>query len=74
MARKVTWTQSAWRDLEEIAEYIAKDSPHYAAAFVLEARDAARSLTRVAERGRTGARDLSALWERERRPRSGNID
>jgi addiction module RelE/StbE family toxin len=53
MARKVTWTQSAWKDLEEIAEYIAKDSPHYAAAFVLEARDAARSLTFVAERGRT---------------------
>lgn len=36
MAWKVMWTASAWRDLEEVAEYIAKDSPHYAAAFVRE--------------------------------------
>ncbi|PIV00070.1 MAG: type II toxin-antitoxin system mRNA interferase toxin, RelE/StbE family, partial [Syntrophobacterales bacterium CG03_land_8_20_14_0_80_58_14] len=28
MARKVTWTESAWIDLEEVAAYIAKDSPH----------------------------------------------
>jgi plasmid stabilization system protein ParE len=96
------WTASAWRDLEEVADYIAKDSPHYAAAFVREARDAARSLAFLAERGRAvpefndpsirelfvssyrliyqvtkqsvyligfihGARDLWALWERERR-------
>lgn len=52
MARKVTWTEVAWNDLEEAADYIAKDSPHYAAAFVREARDAARSLTYLAERGR----------------------
>ena len=52
MARKVTWTESAWTDLEEVAEYIAKDSPHYAGAFVREVRDAARSLTDLAERGR----------------------
>ncbi|MBU1209138.1 MAG: type II toxin-antitoxin system RelE/ParE family toxin [Proteobacteria bacterium] len=102
MDREVTWTESAWRDLEEVADYIAKDSRHYAAAFVREARDAARSLAYLAERGRTvpefndpgirelfvrsyrliyqvaeqvvyiigfihGARDLWALWERERR-------
>ena len=24
MARKVTWTESAWIDLEEVADYIAK--------------------------------------------------
>jgi hypothetical protein len=30
MAWKVTWTESAWIDLEEIADYIGKDSPHYA--------------------------------------------
>ena len=52
MARKVVWTESAWRDLEEAADYIARDSPHYAAAFVREARDAARSLAYLAERGR----------------------
>jgi toxin ParE1/3/4 len=102
MARKVAWTESAWRDLEEVADFIAKDSPHYAGAFIREVRDAARSLAYLAERGRTvpefndprirelivksyrllyqvteqttyilgfihGARDLSALWEREKR-------
>ena len=105
MARKVVWTEAAWSDLEAAAEYIAKDSPHYAAAFVHEVRDATRSLTHLAERGRVvsefqdpsirellvrnyrliyklsapaaiivgfihGARDLSALWEREGRPHS----
>jgi toxin ParE1/3/4 len=52
MARSVVWAESAWNDLEDVAEYIAKDSPHYAAAFVREARDAARSLVSLAERGR----------------------
>lgn len=52
MARKVTWTEVAWSDLEEAANYITKDSPHYAAAFVREARDATRSLTYLADRGR----------------------
>jgi addiction module RelE/StbE family toxin len=46
------WTATAWQDLEEVADYISKDSPHYAAAFVREARDAARSLVILAERGR----------------------
>ncbi len=52
MARKVMWAEAAWNDLEEVADYIAKDSPHYAAAFVREVRDAARSLAYLAERGR----------------------
>ncbi len=52
MAWQVMWTESAWRDLEEVADYIAKDSSHYAAAFVREARDAARTLAYLAERGR----------------------
>ncbi len=52
MARELTWTETAWKDLEEVADYIGKDSPHYAAAFVLELRDAARSLIYLAERGR----------------------
>jgi len=51
MARKVMWTESAWRDLEEVADYIAKDSSHYAAAFAREVRDAARTLAYLAERG-----------------------
>ncbi|MBU0699978.1 type II toxin-antitoxin system RelE/ParE family toxin [bacterium] len=101
MAWKVKWTEAAWNDLEEVSDYIAKDSPYYAATFVREVRDAARSLSYFAERGRVvpefgnlsirelfirkyrliyqlkeqtvciigfihGARDLLALWERER--------
>jgi len=96
------WTETAWRDLEEVADYIAKDSSHYGAAFVREARDAARTLAYLSERGPVvpefndpsvrelfvrsyrliyqvleqvvyiigfihGARDMWALWERERR-------
>jgi toxin ParE1/3/4 len=102
MARKVIWAEAAWNDLQQTAEFITRDSPRYAAAFVSEVRDAARSLARFAERGRVvpelreltiwellvrsyrlihqihentsnilaiihGARDLAALWEREKR-------
>jgi toxin ParE1/3/4 len=49
---EVIWTQAAWSDLEEIADYIAKDSPAYAAAFVSEVREASRSLSTLAKRGR----------------------
>ncbi len=52
MARSVAWTESAWADLEGIADYIAQDSRFYAASFVRETRDAARSLSTLAERGR----------------------
>ena len=52
MAREVEWTESAWDDLSTIADYIALDSPHYAAAFVSEVSDAADSLQHFAERGR----------------------
>ena len=52
MARQVIWTEVAWNDLEAVAEYIVKDSAYYAAAFVHEVREAARSLTHLAARGR----------------------
>jgi toxin ParE1/3/4 len=52
VARRIAWTESAWRDLERIADYIAEDSPGYAAAFVRRVRDRARSLDEMAERGR----------------------
>lgn len=52
MARQVTWTEIAWSDLEAAADYIVKDSPYFAAAFVREVREAARSLAHLAERGR----------------------
>ena len=52
MARQVIWTEVAWNDLEAVAEYITRDSAYYAAAFVHEVREAARSLTHLAARGR----------------------
>ena len=52
MARRVAWTETVWRDLERIADYIAEDSPGYAAAFVRRIRDRARSLEELAARGR----------------------
>ncbi len=45
MARRINWTEPAWDDLAEIANYIARDSKHYAAAFVQEVKDAAASLS-----------------------------
>ncbi|MEW6247555.1 MAG: type II toxin-antitoxin system RelE/ParE family toxin [Nitrospirota bacterium] len=52
MAWEVKWAQAALDDLDTIANYIARDSPNYAAAFLLELLDAARSLAQLAERGR----------------------
>jgi len=52
LARTVKWTESATSDLEEVAEFIARDSRFYATAVVREARKAARSLRVSAERGR----------------------
>jgi hypothetical protein len=52
MARKVVWTETAWRDLERSADYIAEDSPGYAAAFVERVREQARSLDELTHRGR----------------------
>ena len=50
--RRVRWSESAWDDVERIAEYIARDSKTYAAALVRELREASRSLDQMAERGR----------------------
>jgi plasmid stabilization system protein ParE len=52
VARRVAWTEAAWRDLERAADYIAEDSPGYAAALVRRIRDRARSLDELADRGR----------------------
>jgi plasmid stabilization system protein ParE len=51
MAREVVWTDPAWEDLEAAAEFIARDSEAYAAAFVQEMKAAATSLSEMAERG-----------------------
>jgi toxin ParE1/3/4 len=52
MARKVVWTETAWHDLERSADYIAENSPGYAAAFVRNIRENARSLDVLTLRGR----------------------
>ena len=41
MDRPVRWATPALGDLNEIAEYIARDSPRYAAAFVTDLLQAA---------------------------------
>jgi toxin ParE1/3/4 len=64
VARQVAWAETAWRDLERIADYIAEDSPGYAAAFVRRVRDHARSLEEMAERGRV-VPELKELAVRE---------
>ena len=52
MARKVTWSYEATEDLDALAEYIAKDSSFYAAAFTQQILDVSRSLNEFSERGR----------------------
>lgn len=51
MDRQVIWTESAWEDLERIAETIAIDSPFYAASFVERIRDKGRRLAVIPEAG-----------------------
>ena len=36
MDRQVNWTVAALSDLEAAAEYIERDSPHYAASLIME--------------------------------------
>ena len=42
MNRKVIWTDTAVTDLDAAAEFISKDSPAYAATFVLRSLEVAR--------------------------------
>lgn len=64
MARQIIWSYEAVSDLESIADYIVKDSPFYAAAFVQELREASRSLRTLSERGRV-VLELQSLNIRE---------
>ncbi len=48
---EVRWTPQAIDDLRSIAEFIAKDSPHYARLFVL---DAFAAVERLADFPRSG--------------------
>ncbi len=71
MARTVKWTETATRDLEEVAKFIGRDSQFYAAAIVREVQAAARSLRTFAERGRmvpeSNAPDIRELFVRSYR-------
>ncbi len=50
--RAVVWTPGARTDLDEIAAYIASDSPPAALAFLEEIFEKAESLGTLSERGR----------------------
>ena len=52
MAYRVIWTDNAADDLQAIAEYIERDSPHYAAAVVDKIIALTRSLPRFPGFGR----------------------
>lgn len=52
MAYSVEWSESAISSVVDAAEYIAKDSPSYAAALVDKAEKTANSLFQFVERGR----------------------
>ncbi|HEX7191345.1 MAG TPA: type II toxin-antitoxin system RelE/ParE family toxin [Thermoanaerobaculia bacterium] len=52
MAYKVAWAESALDDLTEAVEYIARDSPGYAASVATRAVRAAESLSELPHRGR----------------------
>ena len=52
MGWRVRWTTPAWNDVEEIARFIARDSPRYAIVVQREAQSAAASLRQFARRGR----------------------
>lgn len=52
MDHQVKWSPQAVEDIEEIAAYIAKDSPRYAQAVVDSCVDFSRRLTRLPLRGR----------------------
>jgi plasmid stabilization system protein ParE len=52
MAHEIAWAESALASLVDAIEYIARDSPSYAAAFAVRAERAAASLDTFPERGR----------------------
>ena len=52
MAYSVTWAESAITSVAEEAEYIAKDSPSYAATLIDKAETAANSLFQFPNRDR----------------------
>jgi plasmid stabilization system protein ParE len=62
MARRVVWTEPAADDLVETVEYIARDSPAFAATLAQRVCDAGDSLAELSERGRPLADPLYPGW------------
>jgi len=64
--RRVTWTPEARRTLEEVVEFIARDSPDGARSVLRQALEAAASLETLSERGRVvpelGASDVREIF------------
>lgn len=52
MARQVRWSPRAASDLEEICEYIARDSEHYASVFATRVVAIVRRIQQFPEAGR----------------------
>lgn len=52
MAYEIEWAESAVASLIDAVEYIARDSPSYAAALAVRAERAAASLDQFPDRGR----------------------
>jgi plasmid stabilization system protein ParE len=52
VAHEVEWTESAVTGLTEAVDYLAKDSPSYAASLAVRADQAATSLSELPSRGR----------------------
>jgi toxin ParE1/3/4 len=52
MAHRVVWSRRALQDIENIASYIARDSPAYAASVVKAILNETRMLTRFPRSGR----------------------
>ena len=52
MDKKIIWTNEVYEDIESTVEYISKDSPFYASAFVEEVLLVGKSLKQLPERGR----------------------
>ncbi|HBQ29361.1 MAG TPA: hypothetical protein DD719_08300 [Desulfotomaculum sp.] len=61
MARKIICSYGATDDLDALAEYIARDSSFYAAAFTQQILDASRSLNEFSERRREECRSRCPL-------------
>ena len=52
MVRELIWTESAYLDLDNIVEYISKDSRYYALVFYDDVMGKAQSLKKFPHRGR----------------------